>query len=399
MGRRSSEARGLALAVLLIYFVQASLNTVIAPLSREVGMEEWHVGLTMSVSALMLAMTSSFWGRRTHLQGRQKVLVDAFVLAATSTTAFTAVAYFGLTGALASSAVLAALLLLRGIAFGASVAAVQVAAQTSVAQHTGDEASRVEGMASIGSIQGLAMVTGSLVGGGLAAVDLAAPIAFASSLLIVGVVMVAVPRRPTRATDGADVVAQVRVRDPRVWPFLVVGFGVFTALGFTQVLLGFLIQDRLSLDADATGAVTGMAAMVAGLALIVSQAVIVPRTGWAPAALLRSGGGLTLFGFVLLIPDAGPIALFIAVAVIGTGVGICLPGYQAGPSLLVGQHEQGAVAGLLTANSGVTFVVSPVVGTTLYSASPPLPFCIAALIMGAVTVFTVRHPLFRRTDN
>lgn len=361
-------------------------------------MEEWHVGLTMSVSALMLATTSSFWGRRTHLLGRQKVLVDAFVLAATSTTAFTAVAYFGLAGALASSAVLAALLLLRGIAFGASVAAVQVAAQTSVAQHTGDEASRVEGMASIGTVQGLAMVTGSLVGGGLAAIDLAAPIAFASSLLIAGVVIVAVPKRRTVTTEEADVVARLRVLDPRVWPYLAVGFGVFTALGFTQVLLGFLVQDRLSLDADSTGAVSGMAAMVAGVALIISQAVIVPRAGLSPPTLLRSGGGITLFGFVLLIPDAGAVVLFAAVAVIGIGVGICLPGYQAGPSLLVGHHEQGALAGLLTANSGVTFVVSPVLGTTLYSAWPPLPIAIAALIMAGVTVFTVRHPLFRQAN-
>jgi hypothetical protein len=127
-------------------------------------------------------------------------------------------------------------------------------------------------------------------------------------LLLVALLLVAVRLRREPRHELIAAPARVRPSDPRVWPFLVAGFGMFTALGFIQVITGFIVQDRLGLDAETTGLVTGGALLAAGL-----------------------------------------------------GLGIAMPGYTAGPTLLVGREEQGGLAGLINANTGLTFVVAPAV--------------------------------------
>ena len=188
----------------------------------------------------------------------------------------------------------------------------------------------------------------------------------------------------------------MRPADPRVWPFLVAGFGMFTALGLIQVVTGFLVQDRLALEANATGLVTGGALLAAGIGMVLAQSVIVPRSKWAPATLLRVGTALGAVGFALLAFDGGAALLFVAVTVIGAGVGIAMPGYTAGPTLLMSREEQGGLAGLIGATNGLTYVVSPTAGTAMYGVSPILPIVVGGAILVAVFVFVLTHRGFRR---
>lgn len=171
---------------------------------------------------------------------------------------------------------------------------------------------------------------------------------------------------------------------------------MFTALGFIQVITGFIVQDRLELDAATTGLVTGGALLAAGVGLILAQALIVPGSGWLPPSLLRVGGIVAFAGFALLIVDAGPVRLFTGMLLIGLGLGIAMPGYTAGATLLVSREEQGGLAGLTGATNGLTFVVSPTAGTVLYGLWAPLPIIVGAAIMAAVAVFVIAHPRFRR---
>lgn len=53
----------LFLAVLLAYMGQMILNPIIAPLSREIGLQEWHIGATISLAAIVLSLSSTTWGR------------------------------------------------------------------------------------------------------------------------------------------------------------------------------------------------------------------------------------------------------------------------------------------------------------------------------------------------
>lgn len=72
-----------------------------------------------------------------------------------------------------------------------------------------------------------------------------------------------------------------------------------------------------------------------------------------------------------------------------------MPGYTAGPTLLVDREEQGGLAGLVSATTGLTFVVAPTAGTALYAVAPALPVIVATGILVALAVFLHLHPRFR----
>nr|QLJ97023.1 MFS transporter [Micromonospora carbonacea] len=384
-------------AVLLVYLGQMTLNPIIAPLSREVGLAEWQIGATISTAAIMLVLTSQFWGRRAQSWGRKPVLVAAFALATVAMTLFALLAWLGMVGAVSGITLFVLFVLLRGVGFGTAIAAVPPTAQAYIADVTTDETARVKGMAGVGAVQGIAIVAGSVVGGVLSAFDLIAPLIAVPVLLASGLALVAVGlrREPRHALIQRP--ARISPLDPRVWPFLLAGFGMFTALGFIQVITGFIVQDRLGLDAETTGLVTGGALLMAGLGMILAQAVIVPRSRWTPAALLRIGGTVAFLGFALLIPDAGAIPLFTSILLIGLGLGTAMPGFTAGPTLLVARDEQGGLAGLIGATTGLTFVIAPTAGTALYGISAPLPIIASTAMMAVVAAFVFIHPRFRRT--
>lgn len=383
-------------AVFLAYLAQMTLNPIIAPLSREIGLAEWQVGVTISTAAIMVVLTAQTWGRRSQSLGRKRVLVAALTIGAIATAAFALISQLGMIGVLNGSALFALFVALRGIGFGTAIAAIQPTAQAYIADVTTDETTRIKGMAGVGAVQGVAQIAGSVVGGLLAAFGLMAPILAVPLLLALGLALVTMRLRPEARITLIEHPASVRPTDSRVWPFLIAGFGMFTALGFIQIVTGFIVQDRLHVDAKIAGVLTGAALLAAAIGMILAQTAVVPTTGWAPATLLRVGGVVALLGFLVLIPDAGPVALFGSITLIGLGLGIAMPGYTAGPTLLVSREEQGGLAGLITANMGLTFVIAPTAGTVLYGAWHPLPIIIGAAIMAIVTLFVLLHPRFRR---
>lgn len=396
---RKPQIRLVLGAVFLIYLGQMTLNPIIAPLAREVGLAEWQIGVTISTAALTLVLTSRYWGRRSQSAGRKPVLVTAFAIATVAMVLFTVAAWLGMTGALSGAALFLLFLALRGVGFGAAIAAVPPTAQAYIADVTTDEATRVKGMAGVGTVQGMAMIGGAVVGGTLAGLDLLAPLIAVPILLGAGLVILALRLRPEERHELISVPARVSARDTRIWPFLVAGFGMFTALGFIQVVIGFLVQDRLRLGSAMTGVVTGGALLAAGFGLIVAQAVIVPRSGWSPATLLRVGSIVALLGFAVLVPDLGAVPLVVAILLVGLGLGIASPGYTAGPSLLLRREEQGGLAGLIGATNGLTFVIAPAAAAVLYGVWAPLPVIVGAAIMTIVAAFVMIHPGFRRVRN
>ncbi len=383
-------------AVFMVYLAQMTLNPIIAPLSREVGLAEWQVGATISTAALMLVTTSQLWGRRSQSWGRKPVLVAALGLGTVTTAAFALVSWLGMVGAITGIVLFALFVALRGVGFGAAIAAIPPTAQAYIADVTDDESTRVKGMAGVGAAQGVAMIGGSVVGGLLAFFGLLTPLVVVPVMLAVGLVLVATRLRREPRTTLIEKPRSVKATDSRVWPFLLAGFGIFSALGFIQVITGFIVQDRLGLDGSTAGVLTGAAMLAAGLGTVIAQAVIVPRSGWSPASLLRVGGGIAVLGFLLLIPGIGPLALFASLGIIGLGIGLAMPGYTAGPTLLVDREEQGGLAGLSAANMGLTFVLAPTAGTALYGLWAPLPVIVGTAIMVSVTVFVLVHPRFRR---
>ncbi len=371
-----------------------TLSPVIPPLSRELKLEEWHIGLMISIAALMVVATSQFWGRRSQSHGRRPVLITALVGLVVAMICFTGFSAAGMSGLLTGIPLLLGLLITRGFLFGGSLAGVVPTAQAFIANVTTTETARVKGMAGIGSAQGLALVVGSVVGGVLAKFGLLVSIGAVPFLLLGALGLAFFVLQPEERTALIQDPPRISPLDHRVTPFLLAGFAMFMALGFIQFLAGFLIQDRYGLDGETTGLMTGLTVLCAGVMMIISQAMIVPRSNWSPTTLLRVGIGIGLIGCVGFALH-GPIWLLMAsVGVIGGGIGMAMPGYTAGPSLLLTQEEQGSLAGLIAATNALTFVIAPIASTSLYGIWPDLPAYIGVGIMVLALVLVLFHPRF-----
>ena len=380
----------------MVYVGQMTLNPIIAPLARDLGLQDWQVGVTISSAALMVVLTSQVWGRRAQALGAKPVLVAALSMAVITMALFPWVTAVGLSGGLSGWLLFALFLLLRGVAFGVAIAAVLPTAQSYIAEVTDDGPERVKGMAGIGAVQGLASILGAIIGGALAGFGLLVPIGVIP--LMIGISLILVALQLGHGERGQLIAAPKRVSpaDARIWPFLLAGFGMFTALGFIQVTAGFLIKDRLLLGSEEAGQITGLMMLCMGLGMVLSQVVIVPKSTWAPPTLLRVGTVVSALGFVALLPETGMWLLLVALSLLGLGLGIAIPGYMAGPTMLVRHDEQGGVAGVVGATNGLTYVMAPTLSTILYGWWQPLPVVISLIVLTFVAVFVTVHPAFRR---
>lgn len=374
--------------VFLMYLGLMILNPLIAPLARELGLAEWQIGAVVSVASLVMVVASPRWGRLGGSWGRRRVLLLATVSGTIAIALFALLTQLGLHGLITPIALFLAFLLVRGVWFGLSEAAVLPNVQAYVAETTPDPDARLKGMSAVGAAQGLSMVIGSAAGGLLAALGTAVPLWTTPVLLAAAVALIALRfREPALRSRQRTAGTAVRLLDRRTLPFLAIAFGTFTALRFMQMLIGFLIQDRLGIGTEQTALLTGVTLLGAGAGLFLAQAIIVPRSGWRPARLIRLGLWVAAAGFLLLLPDGGFWALFAGVVLTGVGIGMVSPSISAGASLAVGDDEQGSIAGLVGAASALTFVVAPLAATTLYAIDPAVPLAIAAAVcIGALAL-------------
>lgn len=384
--------------VFLSYLGQMTLGPVIAPLVREVGLAEWQIGVTISLAAVMVVLTSQFWGRRSQALGRKSVLVLALGLATATMGGFTLTAALGMQGLIPAGALFICFLALRGVGFGFAIAAIQPTAQAYVADVTSDTTTRTKAMAGIGAAQGISMIGGAVIGGALAGIGLLWALLVVPLLLTAAFALVTLRLRPEPGHALIPKPAKVRFTDSRVWPFLLAGFGMFTALGFMQVLIGFVVQDRFSLSAEMTGVVTGGGLLAAGIGMVLAQAVIVPRTGWPPVQLLRVGAVTAALGYTLMVPHLPLWVLLTAIFLTGVGLGTAMPGYTTGPTLRLRREEHGSVAGLIGATNGMTFVIAPAASTLLYGVNQGLPLLVSAIVMAMVAGFVLLHPGLRQLE-
>lgn len=385
------------LAVFGLMTGQQMLNPILPPLSRELGFSELALGIVWTVGASGVVLTSSFWSRRSMSWGHRPVLLISLVGAMLGLLAFAATAQAGLAGVLAGPLLFALILLSRGVVFGVAWAATPVTAQSYVADVTSGTAERVRGMSMVGAAQGLGLAAGPALGGVLSGAGLLVPIYVAPAILAVVAVLawLGLPR-PQAHLDRRPSV-KVSPFDRRMWPFLTTGFGMYLAFGIVLMTIGFLVQDRLRLATEQTGQATGFVVLAGASALILVQAVAVPRLKWPPLRLIRLGAVVMTAGMALVaVAGNGPL-LGAAMAVLGAGLGFGLPGIMAAPTLLATREEQGAVVGLVGTSNAITFMLGPLLGTGLYEIAPVAPYLLGTVLLAGLAVFTFVHPGIRQT--
>ncbi|MGO1526368.1 MAG: MFS transporter [Corynebacterium variabile] len=279
--------------------------------------------------------------------------------------------------------------ILAQMSLSPAIAQAAIADVTTAADVTVDSAARVKGMARLGATQGVGQVIGSAVGGLLAIFGLMVPLVAVPAFLVLAVVLVRIRLQPQAPTELRKRPRTVKPTDRRVLPFLLCCAGMYLALGVIQVIVGFLVQDRLDVTDDRAGLLTGLALLVAGAGVVVSQAVIMPRSGWGPGTLLRVGASTAAVGFRLMVPAVPSAPLTAVLLYVGVGVvapGTATPGFTAGASLQVTPAEQGGVAGLVTAAMGLTMVLAPTTGTLLYELGGSVPVIAGAVVTALAAV-------------
>jgi MFS family permease len=381
-------------SLLVLALVNASMSSslylaILPPLSRELSFSPGEAGLLVTAAALAYAVAAPWWGRRSEQWGRVRVVTAGLLGYALASGAFAVLGALGLAGALHGGALYALLLLSRPLA-GALAAAVPAASQAYLADTTAEE-ERTAGIALIGVANGLGAIIGPAVGGALVLLGLLAPlwVALVAALATAAAVRwrVAEPARQAAAPGTPP----LRLTDPRPRSLLLALLALFTAIALLSATLGFLLQDRLALDAQATASRTGLSLAVIGLSLIVTQLAVVRRLKPSAGALLRGGLPLLIVGVVTLLLAGSLPQFLLACVLMGGGAALASSGAIAGATLRVEAHEQGALGGLTTAAQTLGFVIGPVLGGVLYQTGQLLPGLAAVALLTPAALWAWLH--------
>lgn len=382
------------LAVFATGMGQTIVFAVLAPLGREVGLAEIHVGLIIAASSVVFSIASPRWGRKSERIGRRRTMIIGLLGYSVGTALFATAFLAGMQGWLTGGAVLLALVVTRMIQ-STVMAATTPAANAYVADITTRE-QRVGGMGRLGAAHNLGTILGPAIGGALAVFSLLMPLYFAAVITMATALVVwrrlpEAPRVSVPPPDAHSVSASAGpgYLDPRVFPYLLIGICLYIAFSVVQQTLGFYIQDRLVLDSRETARHAGMVMMVGAVASLAAQIVAVRRQ-WSPRRLIITGLPMVLTGALLMAAADGMILMALAMAFVGGGAGLSGPGYSAAASRAVGPHEQGAVAGLVAAAPALGYVMGPLAGTALYQIDPCWPYLFVAVSFAPLMVYAVR---------
>ena len=404
--------RGHFLLLYAAMLVAASGNTavqsVMPAIGRAMAIPDVAVAVAYTISAVLWVVFAPYWARASDRRGRKALTllgVGGFVVS-------TLLCGFALEAGLSGWVGGAAAFVLFGVAravYGALGSATPSATQAYLASRTRRTA-RVAALSALASSFGL----GTVIGPAMAPLfvlpftGLVGP--FFGFALIGIAVWLAIwrwlpddtrPRRGRRAghgaamsypsiatpTTGASVVAAtaprsaVRMRwtDPRIRRWIVAGVASGHAQAAVLTYLGFLVIDRLALSPMGSEGPISIVLMAGAVATLGAQWGLIPRIAMSPRALVALGALIAAVGFVALAVASDLYGLVLGFSVASLGFGLTRPGFTGGASLAVSLGEQGAIAGIITAANGISYVAAPTVTMLVYALDPDLPSILCAV--------------------
>src|SRR3954469_21929641 len=400
-------------AMLVASSGNTALQSVMPAIGREIGIGDFYVAIAYTWSAVLWVLLAPYWAEKSDHHGRKTLTmmgVSGFIF---SMTLCGIVLFAGLHGWISGALTFGLFAAFRGI-YGGFGCATPSATQAYLASKT-RRSGRVAALSALSSSFGLGTIIGPAVAPlfVVPVVGLAGPLfAFAViGLAVVTSVALWLPndrygRRlghgaamsyPSLASPptGASVTAATAPRrqkrlswkDPRVRPWIVAGVVAGHAQAATLTCIGFFVIDRLHLPATGSEGPIAIVMMAGAGATLGAQWGLIPRLRLNPRALILWGALIAAAGLVGTMLSRQLYGITIGFAVTSLGFGFTRPGYTAGASLAVPLAEQGAVAGVITAANGISFVLAPTIGISLYAFGQDLPFAVCAvLLLGLVAV-------------
>ena len=396
-GFQRTDFRLLFLVLFTVAAGNTALQSVLPAIGRELHIPDVFIAAIFSLSALAWTISAPFWARQSDQRGRKKLIMLGMWGYFVSTLLCALVIFFGLEGWIGPVLIVSLFALFRAL-FGLFGSASSPAAQAYIAVRTTPR-QRTAAISILASAFGL----GTIVGPAVAPffifpeVELSGPLFMFTLFALVTLFLVwrFLPR------DDAEEVARNAGRgarrlswmDPRIRPFILYGLVVGNAQAATGQTLGFFVIDMSGRDPVAAQYLIGVAMMAGAGATLLAQWGLIGIFRMGPKQLTRWGAGLALAGTCGMAFSASIHAIIVSFALAMLGYGFARPGFSAGASLSVGQEDQGAAAGTVTAVNGANFIVAPTVGVALYQFHQPLPYILSAVLLAVILVYSLRSRL------
>ncbi|MGG0795379.1 MFS transporter [Brevibacillus laterosporus] len=376
--------RVIFLSLMICYIGLGVINPVLAPLIREMGLDEMHAGWIISASALVLLLGAPIWGKQSDRFGRKPIMIIGLVGFTFSLVLFAWLSWIGLQGK-TELTLLFILLLFSRMLFGLFFPAMTSSGQALMADLTSLH-ERSAGMAMIGAASGIGFLIGPAMGAALSGIHLLFPIVVAAvlSLFAALLVYVRIPRFTPKSSGNRN---KLNLRKPGIRPYLLIALCMMSAIVMLQVTAGFYVQDKFELNSTDTALWVGISLFCVGFMMALIQMVVIRKRAFMPRTLLRIGLPILGGGLLLLVFISNLFSFILAFLLLGVGGGFAMPGYTAGVSMASGEEEQGAAAGLTTAATGVGSFVAPIVGTALYRIQPEAPYWVGFLVVAMLTIY------------
>jgi len=396
-------------AMLVAAAGNTALQSVMPAIGREIGIADFWVAVAYTWSAVLWVALAPTWAEMSDRHGRKALTLLGLAGFIVSTLLCGLVLHFGLTGAIGGGLTFLLFGIFRAI-YGTFGSATPSATQAYLAART-RRSGRVAALSALASSFGLGTILGPAVAPlfVLPLVGLAGPL-LAFSALALGVFLAILAwlpddrgaRRSGRGAamsypgiasqpTGASVLAataprkrgsaRIGWRDHRIRNWILAGVAAGHAQAATLTCVGFFIIDRLRLQPHGSEDSIAIVMMAGASATLAAQWGLIPRLGLTPRALVLWGSLIAAAGLVWTMAASDLYGITLAFALASLGFGFTRPGFTGGASLAVPLAEQGAVAGVITAANGISYVAAPGVGIALYMADPNLPFGLCALLL------------------
>lgn len=430
---QTSVGRDFAILFMVMLITGAgntALQSVLPAIGRSIKVPDSVIATVFSVSALVWVFAAPYWARRSERKGKRAMVILGISGFTFSITLVGLILLAGLLGWIGPITTMLSVITARVI-YGLFGSAAPPAAQAIVALGTSRD-QRVKALTMLGSAFGLGTILGPAIAPYLVlpVVGLAGPaMIFACFGLITAIAAVrwlpadqieadltdarganvsypSIGGAPTGASvTGATaerVDASLKLRDPRIWPWMLAGLIMGHAQAMTGAAMGFLVIDRLHLVVTdlATQQAIGLVLMSGAGAALLVQWGLIPLFNLSPRTMMIVGLGIAVFGFLVTSSATSLYTIATGYALSSMGFGFTRPAFTAGSSLAVGRRLQGLVAGHVTAINGASFVLGPTIGVGLYEFWRPLPFLVAAAVMALMIPYAlIRFNLSDREES
>ena len=399
-------------AMLVAAAGNTALQSIMPAIGREIGIKDFYVAIAYTWSAVLWVLLAPYWAEKSDHHGRKTLTMMGVTGFIVSMTLCGIALYSGLHGVIGAALTFSLFGVFRGI-YGGLGCATPSATQAYLASKT-RRSGRVAALSALSSSFGLGTIIGPAVAPlfVLPVVGLAGPL-FAFALIGLAVVISvalwlpndrygrrvghgAAMSYPSLANPptGVSVTAATQPRrqkrlswkDSRVRPWIIAGVVAGHAQAATLTCIGFFVIDRLHLTAAGSEGPIAIVMMAGAGATLGAQWGLIPRLGLKPGALILSGAIIAAVGLIGTMLSQDLYGITTGFAVASLGFGFTRPGYTAGASLAVPLVEQGAVAGVITSANGISYVLAPALGISLYGWHHDLPFVAFALVLVGLAV-------------